>query len=446
MNVRSRRTAHLGSGSASNSVRSVGRGSTTRRGVTRYLGRRSGTSSRTRGAFHLHGAVMSFDDGFDDRQTETRSAAASGPIALSSREPLEHLRQVVRRDPVAVVGDLEHERPACGARGQRDPPTFHRRVHRVLVGASNAAPKRSLSATTTPDALVADAPSRSGGWSPSTDGLGLKRLDAHLIERKGIRDGPHRRYQQSVGEFRETSHLVEDHVDVPHRLLIPRRLTDQLGMTPCHRDGRAQFVGRVADELALAIQDPTLGLRRSARLFHRALPAVRVPRHGQEHGGHQRYLRQLGDVLLTAFDRPAERDRRRDDHGAEHDARRPGLPDPVSVEQGEAHPDRSGRNRLPAGDDEHERDVGGREQAPRDLEPMLTHRIGIPRFGSSRSDPPRASPGAGRHRHPPRCCPDRTRIPRRRPAAPFACRRRPRAASSGTPGASNSRSVKTTGP
>ena len=73
--------------------------------------------SHSRSALHVDGPVMRIDDRLHDRQPQTRSSAAASAISLTPREPLEHLRQIIGRDAVTVIGHLEDEGSGIGGRG-----------------------------------------------------------------------------------------------------------------------------------------------------------------------------------------------------------------------------------------------------------------------------------------------------------------------------------------
>jgi hypothetical protein len=91
-------------------------------------------------------------------------------------------------------------------------------------------------------------------------------------------------HEELVGDAREAAQLVEQ----DGRVLVALRtglepLADELGVALGDGQRRAQRVGRVAHELALAVGDAALGV-------DGVLTAAHVPHHPEEHAGHERDL------------------------------------------------------------------------------------------------------------------------------------------------------------
>ena len=65
---------------------------------------------------------MTFDDRLDDRQPQPASAPALADSArrICLEEPIEHMREVLRCDPGALVSHREHDSIALSVRSQRD--------------------------------------------------------------------------------------------------------------------------------------------------------------------------------------------------------------------------------------------------------------------------------------------------------------------------------------
>jgi hypothetical protein len=76
-------------------------------GGVRQADRESGPTPR---AVDGDRPAVTGDDGTDDRQTEAGAARGARPRGVAAGEPLEHRAEQVRRDPRAVVDDLEHRR------------------------------------------------------------------------------------------------------------------------------------------------------------------------------------------------------------------------------------------------------------------------------------------------------------------------------------------------
>jgi hypothetical protein len=117
-----------------------------------------------------------------------------------------------------------------------------------------------------------------------------------------------------------------------------------------------------------------LGLGEPPGLLGRRSSPLRVPHHREEHRRHQRDLGELVGTFVAASDRPGERGARDHHHDEQDEHRRAEAPQPDAVDEREADPHEVERDRLPVAELQDDRDVGGREQPPRDLDPASTER------------------------------------------------------------------------
>ena len=106
-----------------------------------------------------------------------------------------------------------------------------------------------------------------------------------------------RQEQETVGEPAQPHQLVGDHRGVLRDGGIGRLPLDQLGVAERHRDRRAELVGGVLDEAALALEETNVVQRDAFRFLGGRQSTPRVPHHRREHGGHERHLGELVERL-----------------------------------------------------------------------------------------------------------------------------------------------------
>ena len=218
-----------------------------------------------------------------------------------------------------------------------------------------------------------------------------------------------REQEQALDDALDPAELVERHVDLAvRRAAAPQHL--EVAARDRHR--RPELVRGVVQKPLLAREQRGSGLGLLLHLAKRGLPAPRVPDHREEHGRHERHLRQLARELRAHVDVPQDQRAGRDDHRAEHGQHRPDPPDAEAVQQRQADPDEVERDRLPRLPERHRDEVRGREETPPDLQPTKPRQGGTPRGGRSRSARRgRASAAAGERRPRRRSSRDRSGSP-----------------------------------
>src|SRR6476659_739904 len=85
-------------------------------------------ASLANGALDGDRAVVGVDNGFGDSEAEPDSASI---LVVRLPKLLEHMRQSIRRDPVARVANSKHCRPTLDATLEHNPATFGSELHRV---------------------------------------------------------------------------------------------------------------------------------------------------------------------------------------------------------------------------------------------------------------------------------------------------------------------------
>src|SRR5215472_123978 len=76
----------------------------------------------TGGTVHLDFRTVRRADRFHDREAEARPTLLTRARAVDAKEALEHVRQRLRRDADARVGDVEHRVSSLAAHAQRHLP------------------------------------------------------------------------------------------------------------------------------------------------------------------------------------------------------------------------------------------------------------------------------------------------------------------------------------
>src|SRR5204863_3235740 len=98
--------------------------------------REAGQDQRERRALvraaHAAAAAVGLGDRVDDRQAEADAVAAARAARVDAREPLEDARQLLLRDPAALVGDVDGDVTLEAARSQLDRVALRRVRDRVL--------------------------------------------------------------------------------------------------------------------------------------------------------------------------------------------------------------------------------------------------------------------------------------------------------------------------
>src|SRR4051812_14502231 len=84
------------------------------------------------GALRLDAPLVQLDQALHQREAQTEAALTAIERALSLNEKIEHARQQLRVDALAVVLHLDHSLAFAGGRDDLDAPTFGRVLGRIV--------------------------------------------------------------------------------------------------------------------------------------------------------------------------------------------------------------------------------------------------------------------------------------------------------------------------
>ena len=307
--------------------------------------------SHADGAGDAHLASVGIDDRLHDRQTEAEPAArVPAPARVGSREPIEDVIEVGRRDPGPRVADRDH-RPWGRCRWIATSIVSCSCVWFTAfsIKASSATSRRSASAITVASSAA-----------PSSHRRGVavhrRRASITIVSRsttRGMQElgvlAPGEQ-EQPIGEAPQPHQLVGDHGGVFRDRRVGGAPLDQLRVSERDRDRRTQLVRGVLHEPLLPLEQAKVRHRDVFGLLHRRETSPRVPDHRQEHRRHQRDLGELVERGHVPPHVDPDQRARRHHHEGEDPQRGAGLPHPEAVEDGEAHPDEVERHRLPFGE------------------------------------------------------------------------------------------------
>lgn len=147
---------------------------------------------------------MRGDEVTDDRQAETAAAGAAAAGLLRAPEPVEDVREIVRRHAAAGVGDLQQDRVAVAARGQCDGAARGRVAQRVGHQVAQRLPHPHRIGVQPRRAVDRGAQAHAGGVG--RDAVGRGDLVEEFVAAHGLRvqaQGP------GVG-VREIAQVVDD--------------------------------------------------------------------------------------------------------------------------------------------------------------------------------------------------------------------------------------------
>jgi hypothetical protein len=211
-------------------------------------------------ALDLDRAAVGLHDGLDDREAQAGAAPVAAAAVVEPGEALEDRRQPIGRHAAARVDHGDRDLVAPPLAGEPDLISRTGVLDRVLDQRIQREPQ---------SIEIPDHRRRLGRLQPPAPinrSPALQRVRQELVNvdrRPGqeVRILAGGEQQQPVGEAAQPEQLVHDDPGVLGQLGIAAAPPDQLGVTERHRDRRAQLVGGVLDELALALEQAEVGVR-----------------------------------------------------------------------------------------------------------------------------------------------------------------------------------------